>query len=103
MAAKDSFSRRNRYAGAAKVILIREDAPEGLRVTVLDAALFAPSGSIGPTRRPPRGDRETRMVLRMADPVFARHETVHPRNGWLRKGYEAARGDPQILLRKDAQ
>ena len=38
MAAKDSFSRRNRYAGAAKVISIREDAPEGLRVTVLDAA-----------------------------------------------------------------
>ena len=38
MAAKDSFSRRNRYAGAAKEISIREDAPEWLRETVLDAA-----------------------------------------------------------------
>ena len=32
-----SFSRRNQYAGAAKEISIREDAPEGLRVTVLEA------------------------------------------------------------------
>ena len=38
----------------------------------------------------------------MADPVFARHETFHPRYGWLRRGYEAARDDPQIFLRKDA-
>ena len=36
MVARGSFSRRNRYAGAAKDIAIREDAPEGLRVTVLD-------------------------------------------------------------------
>ena len=47
MAAKDSFSRRNRYAGAAKVISIREDAPEGLRVTVLDAARKL---GLGPSR-----------------------------------------------------
>ena len=40
MAAKDSFSRRNRYAGVAKVISIREDAPKGLRVTVLDTARY---------------------------------------------------------------
>ena len=33
-----SFSRRNQYAGAAKEISIREDAPEGLRVTVLEVA-----------------------------------------------------------------
>ena len=32
-----SFSRRNQYAGAAKEISIREDAPEWLRETVLDA------------------------------------------------------------------
>ena len=38
----------------------------------------------------------------MADPVFARHETFHPRYGWLRKGFVAARNDPQIFLRKDA-
>ena len=40
MAAMDSFSRRNRYAGAAKVISIREDAPEGLRVAVLEIAHY---------------------------------------------------------------
>ena len=33
-----SFSRRNQYAGAAKEISIREDAPEGLRVIVLEVA-----------------------------------------------------------------
>ena len=35
-----SFSRRNRYAGVAKVISIREDAPEGLRVAVLETARY---------------------------------------------------------------
>ena len=35
-----SFSRRNRYAGVAKVISIREDAPKRLRVTVLDTARY---------------------------------------------------------------
>lgn len=38
MTARDSFSRRNRYTGAAKEITIREDAPEGLRVTVLETS-----------------------------------------------------------------
>ena len=47
MVAKASFSRRNRYAGAAKVISIREDAPEGLRVTVLETALDLGWGPCG--------------------------------------------------------
>ena len=34
----DLFSRRNRYAGAAKEITIRDDAPETLRVTVLETS-----------------------------------------------------------------
>ena len=38
MATKDSFSRRNRYLGAAKEITIREDAPESVRVTFLECA-----------------------------------------------------------------
>lgn len=38
MTARDSFSRRNRYTGAAKEITIREDAPEALRVTVLETS-----------------------------------------------------------------
>ena len=36
MPSGESFSRRNRYAGAGKEITIREDAPEGLRFAVLE-------------------------------------------------------------------
>jgi AbiJ N-terminal domain 4 len=35
---QESFSRRNNYGGAAKEITIREEAPESLRVTVLETA-----------------------------------------------------------------
>ena len=38
MTARDSFSRRNRYTAAAKEITIREDAPEALRVAVLETS-----------------------------------------------------------------
>ncbi len=34
----ESFSRRNRYVGEAKPITIREEAPEGLRTTILNTA-----------------------------------------------------------------
>jgi len=34
--------------------------------------------------------------------VFARHETFHPRFGWLKKGYDLAVKDPGIFLREDA-
>jgi hypothetical protein len=34
--------------------------------------------------------------------VFARHETFHPRFGWLKKGYDLAARDPGIFLREDA-
>ena len=30
--------------------------------------------------------------------VFARHETFHPRFGWLKKGFDQASQDPQIFL-----
>jgi hypothetical protein len=36
MAFRESFSRRNRYSGAPKEITIRENAPESLRVAVLE-------------------------------------------------------------------
>ncbi|MCY4634639.1 MAG: hypothetical protein OXG04_09075 [Acidobacteria bacterium] len=39
MTPRAPFSRRHRYAGPAKEITIREDAPEGLRVTVLDTSI----------------------------------------------------------------
>jgi hypothetical protein len=35
-------------------------------------------------------------------PSFARHETFHPRYGWLKKGYDMAREDPGVFLREDA-
>ncbi|MFM7426320.1 MAG: DUF4007 family protein [Elainella sp.] len=34
--------------------------------------------------------------------VFARHETFHPRFGWLKKGFDRAAQDPQIFLHPDA-
>ena len=37
-----------------------------------------------------------------AVPVFARHETFHPRYGWFRKAYGAAAEDPRVFDRDDA-
>ncbi len=37
-----------------------------------------------------------------APAVFARHETFHPRFGWLKKGYDLALADSGIFLRDDA-
>lgn len=34
--------------------------------------------------------------------VFARHETFHPRFGWIKKGFDRAIKDPGIFLREDA-
>ena len=33
---------------------------------------------------------------------FARHETFHPRFGWLKKGFDAVVGDSEALLHADA-
>jgi hypothetical protein len=41
-------------------------------------------------------------TLTKVNPVFARHETFHPRSGWLKKGFDAALQDPGIFLREDA-
>jgi hypothetical protein len=35
-------------------------------------------------------------------PVFARHETFHPRYGWLKKAYDAAATDPDLFNRDEA-
>lgn len=32
---------------------------------------------------------------------FARHETFHPRYGWLKKGFDQACNDPAVFLRED--
>lgn len=34
--------------------------------------------------------------------MFARHETFHPRFGWLKKGFDRASADPEVFLREDA-
>ena len=41
-------------------------------------------------------------LVEAARPVFARHETFHPRYGWFRKAYEAAARDPGIFSHEDA-
>ena len=38
----------------------------------------------------------------MATSIFARHETFHPRYGWLKKGFDAAATDPEIFVHPDA-
>lgn len=35
-------------------------------------------------------------------PIFARHETFHPRYGWFRKAYSFVKDDPLIFVRDDA-
>ncbi len=34
--------------------------------------------------------------------IFARHETFHPRYGWLKKGFEAASLDPEVFTKENA-
>ena len=40
--------------------------------------------------------------LTHVNPIFARHETFHPRFGWLKKGFDAAVEEPEVFLREDA-
>jgi len=35
-------------------------------------------------------------------PIFARHETFHPRYGWLKKGYDKVLEYPDLFLRENA-
>ncbi len=41
-------------------------------------------------------------LVEAARPMFARHETFHPRYGWFRKAYAFVAEDPHIFLRDDA-
>lgn len=38
----------------------------------------------------------------LVNPVFARHETFHPRFGWLKKGFDKAKEDSDVFLAEDA-
>lgn len=43
------------------------------------------------------------MTLQQAAiPVFANHQTFHPRFGWIKKGYDAADRDPNLFNEKSA-
>ncbi len=42
------------------------------------------------------------QLTTQALPIFARHETFHPRFGWLKKGFDFAQKDPGIFLAEDA-
>ncbi|EKD09459.1 DUF4007 family protein [Limnospira platensis] len=40
--------------------------------------------------------------IQSPNPVFARHETFHPRFGWLKKGFDQSEKDDRIFLAEDA-
>ncbi len=42
------------------------------------------------------------LLIEAAEPIFARHETFHPRYGWFRKAYAAVGRDPRMFTRSDA-
>lgn len=42
------------------------------------------------------------QTVRNTNVTFARHETFHPRFGWLKKGFDRASVDSEIFLREDA-
>lgn len=35
-------------------------------------------------------------------PIFARHETFHPRFGWIKKGFDSVLNDPMLFFQEDA-
>ena len=41
-------------------------------------------------------------LVEAAEPIFARHETFHPRYGWFRKAYASVGRDPGMFTREDA-
>ena len=41
-------------------------------------------------------------LVHAAKPMFARHETFHPRYGWFRKAFQYTADDPKIFSREDA-
>lgn len=51
------------------------------------------TGSDAPYRTP---------SLKVNQAVFARHNTFHPRFGWLKKGFDAALDDAGVFARRDA-
>lgn len=46
-------------------------------------------------------DHDTERV-NLVNPVFARHETFHPRFGWIKKGFDAVSIDPTVFSQDNA-
>ena len=74
-----------------------------------DAACLPPPPSTGLLHMPERTQTEldvTAPVFRPdpapTPPAFARHDTFHPRHGWLKKAYELAIESPDLFSREDA-
>ncbi|MGK7953521.1 MAG: DUF4007 family protein [Xenococcaceae cyanobacterium] len=42
------------------------------------------------------------LEISSVEPIFARHETFHPRFGWLKKGFDLAKQDSSIFVQSDA-
>ncbi len=48
------------------------------------------------------GSTSTQLLSEPIVKAFARHETFHPRYGWIKKGFDAAASDSEAFLRPDA-
>jgi hypothetical protein len=46
-------------------------------------------------------DSDIKKIINV-NPFFARHETFHPRYGWIKKGFDAAKANPKLFLQEDA-
>jgi len=40
--------------------------------------------------------------IKPTSPIFARHETFHPRFGWIKKGFDVVSNDQTVFLKEDA-
>ncbi|MEB3231965.1 MAG: DUF4007 family protein [Leptolyngbyaceae bacterium] len=74
---------------------------EWVMVQVQDKQATATSPSADSPRRSKKNRQDSESSSKVA-PVFARHETFHPRFGWLKKGFDHAAEDSQVFLAENA-
>ena len=63
--------------------------------SIIERSMLPKQLDIEPIKRPAAKDESYK-------PIFARHETFHPRYGWLKKAYDAVEKDSNIFNRDDA-
>lgn len=66
------------------------------------ASVTAPLDPASPEKGQSTGTNKDAPKPAKTMPVFARHETFHPRFGWLKKGFDRASQNAQIFLQEDA-